>query len=339
MNATPMTTAEPSAKGRVSPRTKEPWKERERQPLRVAARLLRRLVRAIAFRARYWPPNAFNAVVNRAKRRLILPVRDALLGQKPLAVRAGGQTFLLSPEGYVAMDIWARSCFERHELEFVLGALQPGMTFIDVGANVGLFSIPAAKKVEHGRVFAFEPSAWTMELLSKNASLNQLRNLEIVHSAVGDYTGEATLQVNASGKDGLNTIGKPVHDDSEIVTTEKVPITTLDDFLRGHSILHVDVMKVDVEGAELLVFRGAKDLLAKHDAPLILYESGVLTKGFGYHPVETMWLLEQYGYAFFHIDSRDGRITRLSGMQPCDTMLIAAKPTHVFYPLLQGLAR
>jgi len=225
------------------------------------------------------------------------------------------------------------------ELEFIISVLRPGMTFLDVGANAGLYSIPAAKKVQHGKVYAFEPSAWTYELLTKNARLNKVGNLEAARSAVGDYTGEATLQVNVPGKDGLNTIGKPVHEDSEIAGTEKVPITTLDDFLRQHAVSPVDVMKVDVEGAELMVFRGAKGLLAKSDAPLILYESGVLTKGLGYHPVETMWLLEQCGYSFFSIDSSGGRIAKLTGMHSCDTMLIAAKPTHVSYPLLQELAR
>jgi len=225
------------------------------------------------------------------------------------------------------------------ELEFIISVLRPGMTFLDVGANAGLYSIPAAKKVQHGKVYAFEPSAWTYELLTKNARLNKVGNLEAARSAVGDYTGEATLQVNVPGKDGLNTIGKLVHEDSEIAGTEKVPITTLDDFLRQHAVSPVDVMKVDVEGAELMVFRGAKGLLAKSDAPLILYESGVLTKGLGYHPVETMWLLEQCGYSFFSIESSGGRIAKLTGMHSCDTMLIAAKPTHVFYPLLQELAR
>jgi FkbM family methyltransferase len=262
-----------------------------------------------------------------------------LLRERPIALQAGGQSFVLAPEGAIPLEIWSKRYFEKHELDLIVGALRPGMTFIDVGANVGLFSIPAAKKVQHGKVYAFEPSAWTFELLAKNAGLNNVTNLETVRSAVGDYIGEATLQVNVAGKDGLNTIGKPVHEDSEIVSTEKVPITTLDDFLRQRSLLHVDVMKVDVEGAELMVFRGSKGLLAKSDAPLILYESGVLTKGLGYHPVETMWLLEQYAYSLFKIDSRDGRVVRLTGLQSGDTMLIAAKPTHPFYAVLEERAR
>lgn len=294
-----------------------------------------RAAKSVVFRTR----NLLSAdKVRLFRRNVLFPLRNALLRNRPLALRAGGQSFLLAPEGAIPMESWAGRYFEEHELDFIVGALQPGMTFMDVGANVGLFSIPAAKKLQHGKVFAFEPSSWTMERLAKNASLNSLSNLVMVHSAVGDYAGEAMLQVNVAGKDGLNTIGKPVHEASEIVDTKKVPITTLDDFLRLHALLHVDVMKVDVEGAELMVFRGAKNLLAKPDAPLILYESGILTKGHGYHSVETMWLLERYGYSFFNLDSRSGRITALNCMPSSDTMLIAAKPTHPSYRALKELA-
>jgi FkbM family methyltransferase len=305
-------------------------------PARRTLTFALRVGRSAVFRAR----TLFSTEkVGLLKRNLLFPLRNTVLRGRPLALQAGGQSFLLAPEGAIPLEIWSRRYSEKFELEFILRILGPGMTFVDIGANVGLFSVPAAKKVQRGRVFAFEPYGWTYQRLNQNAQLNNLSNLHAARSALGDYTGDAVLQVNAAGKDGLNTLGKPVHDDSEVVATEVVPITTLDDFLRENAIIHIDAMKVDVEGAELLVFRGARNLLAKPDAPLILYESGILTKGHGYHPVETMWLLEQYGYSFFTIDSAGGRIATLTGMHSCDTMLISAKPTHSFYPALQELAR
>ncbi len=338
MNETPKAAAKLSTRGQFSARSYATWEERAIHAQRVAARWLYRVGRAIAFRARYGPHKAFNAIVSRTMRDLILPIRNALLGQKPLTVRAGGQSFLLGPEGNVAMDIWARGRFERHELEFILGVLEPGMTFVDVGANVGLFSIPAAKKLQHGPVYAFEPTARTFDLLLKNSRLNNVANLHAVQSAVGDYVGEAVLQINIQEKDGLNTIGKPTHEYSEVVGTESVQITTLDNFIRQHDISGVDVMKVDVEGAELLVFRGAADLLARPDAPLILYEGGFLSKGFGYHPVETMWLLERHGYSCFVINSNTGQISIPPAKRAYDAMVIAVKSTHPLYPTVRGAA-
>jgi len=266
-------------------------------------------------------------------------LRNALTGRKPLTVHVGDQTFLLAAEGAVAAEIWCGRYAEERELEFIIGALRPDMTFFDIGANAGLFSVPAAKKLRNGRVFAFEPSRWTYELLLRNARLNNLENIRALRSAVGDHTGEAILQVNAPGKDGLNTIGKPTHPDSQVVTNEVVPITTLDSFMREGSVNRVDVIKIDVEGAERLVFLGAAGLLSRPNAPLILYESGCLTKGFDYHPVESMWLLQKFGYSFFVIDSSTGKILRPSADRAYDAMVIAAKPAHPLYSTLGERAR
>jgi FkbM family methyltransferase len=302
--------------------------------LRKIARIGPRAVRSIGFRTRN--------LLGRARlirRNVIFPLRNMLLRHRPITVCANGLSYVLAPKGSIPLEMWSGRYFEKQELEFIVGRLQPGMTFVDVGANVGLFSIPAAKKVKHGNVYAFEPATWTFERLAKNAHLNNVRNLVSLRSAVGDYTGEAILQINAPGKDGLNTIGKPTHEDSEVVNTERVPITTLDEFLIQNSISHVDVMKIDVEGAELFVFRGAAKLLGRPDAPLILYESGCLTKGFSYHPVETMWLLERHGYSFFVIDSRTGQISIPPSGRAYDAMVIAVKPTHPAYAAVKELAR
>ena len=238
--------------------------------------------------------------------------------------------YVLAAEGAVAKQMWSGRYFERHELEFVLSVLEPGMTFVDVGANVGMFAIPGAKKVKNGKVLAFEPTSWTYGRLIRNARLNGITNLEAVHCALGDYAGEAVLQVNEVGRDGLNTIGRPTHGDSKVVATERVTVARLDDVLRERGISRVDVIKIDTEGAELFVLRGAERLLKALDAPAILYEGGVLCKGFDYHPVESMWLLQKYGYSVFILDSNSGRIS-IPNDNAYDANRIAVKPSHSAY--------
>jgi len=298
-----------------------------------AGRLVRRLGRLVIFRV---TPGLNLKLI---KRNVIYPIRNFILRDKPLKFRIGGQSFALAPKGAVPLEIWSGRWSERHELDLVLSALQPGMTFVDVGANVGFFSIPAAKKIEAGTVLAFEPHRWTYERLVENARLNEVTNLQAFRSALGDYEGEAVLHVNAAGKDGLNTMGRPTHPDSEVVGTEVVSVAALDDFLRRKSIYSVDVMKVDVEGAELFVFRGARQLLSGPDAPLIVYESSFLSKGFDYHPVEQMWLLEKYGYSLFVIDSNSGKVSSLKNRGAYGAMVIAVKPTHPQYKAIEGRAR
>jgi FkbM family methyltransferase len=302
-----------------------------REILLKIARLAMRLARSFMFRAR----RIFS--LDRARlirRNLLFPLRNALLRNRPISLSASGECFVLAPRGAIPLDIWAGRYSEKHELDLILSALRPGATFVDVGANVGFFSIPAAKRIQHGRVFAFEPTAFTFDALRHNAALNKLTNLHSFCYAVSDFVGEAALSVNAKDKDGLNTLGKPVHSDAEVVERTTVPVTTLDRFLAENSIAHVDVMKIDVEGGELFVLRGARDLLAR-SAPLILFECGRLSAGFAYHPVEPFWLLQQHGYSLYAIDTKSGRISRLVSSPVSDTNLIAIRPQHPCFALIE----
>ncbi len=102
--------------------------------------------------------------------------------------------------------------------------------------------------------------------------------------------------------------------------------------MTNHNVSRVDVIKVDIEGAELMLFRGARDLLQRPDAPVILYEGfGSLTRGFGYHPVEILWFLESCGYTLLLLNSDTGKISDLKPDYQYDSMVIAAKPGHPAY--------
>ncbi len=264
--------------------------------------------------------------------RLRLQMRNFAFRSRPISVQVANVRFRLLPKGATAVDFWSGLRFESRELEFILAVLEPGMTFFDIGANAGLFSLAAAKKMGQGKVYAFEPCQWTYQLLEQNLRLNGVNNVAAVRTALGDCVGEAVLQLNVAGKDGLNTLGRPTHPDSQVVGQEKVPITTLDIFVEAKAIPRVDAMKVDVEGAELLLFRGAKNLLGRKDAPLILYEGyGFNTRGFGYHPVETMWLLSDCGYSLFVLDSETGSVAPRKPGPEYDAMVVAVKPEHPSY--------
>jgi FkbM family methyltransferase len=269
--------------------------------------------------------------------RFCLPVRNAMFLNRRLAVSFNGIPVFLVPQGAVAGDIWAGLLRERHEVSFLLNALEPGMIIFDIGANAGLFSISAAKKIGGKGVFAFEPRSATCDLLKRNLVLNRLADVNVVQMALGDSVGEGVLQVNARGKDGLNTLGQATHPDSKVVGQEDVHITTVDVFMKEHNIPRVDVLKVDIEGAELMLFRGARDLLERADAPIILYEGfGFLTRGFGYHPVEILWFLESCGYSLFVLNSDTGEISELKPDYQYDSMVIGVKRGHAGFADLRA---
>jgi FkbM family methyltransferase len=259
--------------------------------------------------------------------RFSLPLRNAVLRNRPLTASFSGIRLSLVPQGAVAGDIWAGLHSERHDISFLLGALEPGMIVFDVGANAGLFAISAAKKIGGKGVYAFEPRSSTCELLKLNLRLNGHADVNVARVPLGESAGEGVLQVNARGKDGLNTLSQATHPDGKVVSREEVCVTTVDSFVKERSVPRVDFMKVDINGAELMLFRGARVLLERADAPLILYEGlGSRTRGFGYHPVEIIWFLESCGYSLFVLNGATGGISELKPDYQYDTMIIAAKP-------------
>ena len=258
--------------------------------------------------------------------RYLLPLRNAVLLNRPLEVSIDGTRVLMEPRGTIAAAIWSGARCESHEVSFIVSMLEPGMVFFDVGANAGVFTLSAAKKIG-GQVFAFEPCSSTSELLKQNLRLNRITDVHVERIALTDSVGTGVLQVNVAGRDGLNTLGQATHPDSQVIGQEEVGLTTVDVFIEERNVPRVDVMKVDIEGAELLMFRGARKLLARADAPVILFEGfGFLTRGFGYHPVEILWLLESFGYSLFTLNSQTGAVAELKSDYNYDSMVIAAKP-------------
>ncbi|MCD6528143.1 FkbM family methyltransferase [bacterium] len=266
---------------------------------------------------------------------IIFRLRNCFLSYKPIISEFEDISFKLVPKGAIALKIWREGEYEKFALRFLLSHMKPGIVFFDIGANIGIFSILSGLKEKNIEIYTFEPASETFKVLKENIKLNNLQNIKAFQIGIGDYRGKAVLKINARWSDGLNTIGRATHPECKIVGKEEILITTLDDFIKEHSVKKVDIMKVDVEGAELLVFQGAKKLLRCQEAPLILYESRISNaKGFGYHPVEIMWCLRDLGYKLFDLDEETGKISPFLPVRHYDATIIALKPNH---PLFKGL--
>jgi FkbM family methyltransferase len=146
--------------------------------------------------------------------------------------------------------------------------LRKGDVVFDVGANVGFLSVVAAKLVGgSGSVCAFEPVPANAKLVRRNASLNHFDHLTVLETAVGDRAGRARLVVAAySGGSALASVEAPPDASDEI----DVEITTLDRFVQSTG-RPPHFVKIDVEGAELLVLQGMHHVCTEH-RPTILYE-------------------------------------------------------------------
>ena len=182
--------------------------------------------------------------------------------------------------------------YEPLEMQTLLRLLDGASTFVDAGANVGWYAVHAATVYPGLRVVALEPALKTHEALDANIALNRL-SIAAPRIGLSDQPGELDLHVAPTRTDAASL--RPSRDyDGQ--ATEKVTLTTLDS-LRRDLDLHVDVIKADVEGAELPLLRGATTTLAQ-DRPAVLAEMLRLhSAAFGYHPNEILELMSGLGYA------------------------------------------
>ena len=170
---------------------------------------------------------------------------------------------------FVSRRIREEGIWEPYETSLLLSMLRPGDVFVDVGANIGYFSILAASVVgEGGAVFAFEPDPDNFSLLRRNIDLNrQQASIVAVQAALAADagTGELFLSEDNLGDHQIYATGDGRH---------SLPITLVNgcDYL-GHRLSHMDLLKIDTQGSEYQVMAGLLPLLvALPTPPRILIE-------------------------------------------------------------------
>jgi FkbM family methyltransferase len=153
-------------------------------------------------------------------------------------------------------------------IQALTGFLEPGDTFIDVGSHIGYYSMFALQMVgTSGSVFAFEPNPQTYSVVMANALLNRVANFYAYNCAVGDVPGIATFNINVQDE-GMSSL---VFRDPQ-ATQVSVHVTTLDFLAQVARFGPVRMLKIDVEGFEENVIRGAKNLISGGTVESIVFE-------------------------------------------------------------------
>ena len=173
----------------------------------------------------------------------------------------------------LSRQLFIAGCSEPNELAFLHEVLGQGMVFIDAGANDGIYSLFASRRVgPQGQVWAFEPSSREFDRFQQNLDLNQLENVRPFQVALADQNGQEDLAVAGYEHEGQNTLGTFVHQGVEPKRTERVVVRTLDDLVGEEGLSRIDVIKLDVEGAEKRVLDGARNSLARF-RPIVLFQA------------------------------------------------------------------
>lgn len=237
----------------------------------------------------------------------VIAVRLLSWRQKGRLTRCGMSFVLPSGDFGVTLEAESTGSYEPVTTNLIESLLSPGMTFIDIGAHVGLFAIPATQWVgRSGKVIAFEPHPKNFDLLLNNLKINQVEEeVTAIQSAISNKTQSMDLYTCS-----FNTGDHQLYPSS---TRDKisVPCTTLDDFFPSGA--QVDLVKMDVQGAEGFAFEGMRRLLEENKAIQIIWElSPQQLLNSGYSASKVLDYLESLDFSSTLIDDVTGEVIPVS---------------------------
>lgn len=178
--------------------------------------------------------------------------------------------------------------YEFEQQRILTEQIKPGMVFFDIGAHVGFYTLLASNRVSsNGRVVAFEPLPRNLKYLYQHLRLNRIENVQVIEAAVTDSNGSIEFEEHASSSMSRITPGGSLQ-----VKTVSI------DMLLSHGMIPAPAcMKIDVEGAELQVLKGAAETLRRYHPTLVLS-----THGSWLHQQSTLYLKDT-GYRVISIQS------------------------------------
>jgi FkbM family methyltransferase len=181
--------------------------------------------------------------------------------------------------------------YEPFETSIVKKEIKSGDTVLDIGANIGYYTLILAKQVgKEGKVWAFEPEPNNFALLKKNITVNNYKNVILEQVAVTSKTGTSSYKYTR------------IHDSSQMHGGIKINTIELDDYFKNYEG-NIDFIKMDIEGAEGLAIKGMSDILQKSKNIKILTEFWpVGLEAVGTDPEEYLNMLSDYGFKLHNLN-------------------------------------
>jgi FkbM family methyltransferase len=252
-------------------------------------------------------------------------------------VRRQDLRFALDTRCGIDRWIYYLGTYERADTRLMLRMLRPGWVVLDVGANIGWYTLMAAKALAGtGAVHAFEPAPEEFARLSRNLALNGFPNVTLHEQALSDSAGQGLLtELRDAGMTRLATAT-----DS---SSRPVSVSTLDLFIRANTLGRLDFVKVDIEGAELRFLQGGRSTLARLRPALMMELHAENLAAFGTSPKFLVGELEQMEYRLYRT-TRKGLDAFTAPPHGTSLMNVIALPgelaeaRHLPWPVLQDIA-
>jgi len=212
----------------------------------------------------------------------------------------GHKMFLDSKD---SLNLSVKGIYEPLQTELVKKEIKKGDVVLNIGANIGYYTLIFAKLVgDDGKIFAFEPAPTNFSLLKKNVEINSYKNVVLVQKAVSNKTGKLKLYLSEDNMGDHRIYNS--YDNRESIEIEAV---RLDDYFKNYRA-GINFIKMDIQGAEYGAIQGMLNLLKENNLKIIMefWPSGL--KRFGIAPAECLELLVEFGFRLFEVNEREKKI-------------------------------
>jgi FkbM family methyltransferase len=230
------------------------------------------------------------------------------LDRKEYRKKLSNDTFIfVTPSDHIQQQLFWYGNYEKPVGLLLEKLTQPGSVVIDIGANIGYFTLVAAQKATKGKVFSFEPVQQLFEKLKKNIEENKLANTEIFLLAIGDVRKDSVIYISSSENIGMSSLSPPENFSG---VSQSIQMNSLDNWIKTSDIKKADIIKLDIEGSELSALKGMKETLIKFKPALIVEINPETLSYFDLAPSDILDYLKNLDYLPFHV-SENGFLSKM----------------------------
>ena len=236
----------------------------------------------------------------------LLPVLERIGVVQPVELQTEpGVVFLVTPDDIIESYLLHSGTWDPEVWSIIKSKIGPGATMIDVGAHIGTMSLRAARVVgDTGSVVAVEPNPNTLRKLRTNIALSGAWNILVEPVACGATEGKLPLYVSGHVNSGGSSLSKNnALNQGGAGTSVEVPIVPLDSIVERAGLTRIDEIKLDVEGAEVQVLRGAENSIRKFRPAIVSEVIDEQLRNMGSSQAEFESVLKSYGYVKIAEDS------------------------------------
>lgn len=226
--------------------------------------------------------------------------------------RIGPNQFLLvKPIDHLQKNIFWYGSYEKEAIDTLYLLTKESDIILDIGANIGYYSIMLGLKANKGHIYAFEPATSIRDHLLRNIKTNRLDNISVIPYVVSNETGTTQLFVSDETNIGMSGLVKPENFSGQI---ENVKMTSIDDWMGIVQPKTVTTIKIDVEGAEVKALQGMQETI-KRFRPILLIEVIAAQLRSCHNSIDELFSYMQRNQYNCYLPTKSGLLKRIESMQ------------------------